>query len=58
MAQGLFNVVVTLYSVLFAIAIGGVYRRLDIMHRTNQKQIEFNEEVIKGFRVTREELTK
>jgi hypothetical protein len=58
MAQGLFNVLVTLYAVLSAIAIGVVYKRLDIMHKTNQKQIEFNEEVIKGFRLTKEELTK
>lgn len=58
MAQELFNVIVSIYVVVSAIAFGGLYKRIDILHNTDKTQIEFNEEVIKGFNLTREALNK
>jgi hypothetical protein len=58
MAQELFNIGVSIYVVVSATAIGGLYKRVDILHKTNKTQIDFNEEVIKGFNLTREALNK
>ena len=58
MAQELFNFGVSIYIVVSAIAFGGLYKRIDILHNTDKTQIEFNEEVIKGFNLTREALNK
>lgn len=58
MAQGLFNIGISIYIVVSAIAFGGIYKRIDILHNTDKKQIDFNEEVIKGFNLTREALNK
>jgi hypothetical protein len=58
MAQELFNILVSIYVVVSAIAFGGLYKRVDILHTTNETQIDFNEEVIKGFNITREALNK
>ena len=58
MAQELFNIGVSIYVVVSAIAFGGIYKRIDILHKTDKTQIDFNEEVIKGFHITREALNK
>jgi hypothetical protein len=58
MAQNVFNILVSIYIVVASVAFGGIYKRIDILHKTNKTQIDFNEEVIKGFNITREALNK
>jgi len=58
MAQEVFNIGVGLYIVVSAIALGGIHKRINILHLTNKTQIEFNQEVIKGFTLTREAINK
>jgi hypothetical protein len=58
MAQEVFNITAGLYIIVSAIAFGGIHRRINILHLTNQTQIEFNKEVIKGFTLTREVINK
>lgn len=58
MAQGLLNILVGTYAVVSAISIGVLFKMCALLHNTVKKQIEFNDEVINGFTLTRKVLTE
>jgi len=58
MAQTLLNILVGAYAVVSTISIGVLFKMCATLHNMHKKQIEFNDEVIKGFTYTRKVLSK
>ena len=57
MVQGLFNLIVSAYTIVSAITIGRLYKQVNLLSVIHKQQVEFNEEVINGFTLTRKALT-
>jgi hypothetical protein len=58
MGQVSLNILVSAYAVVSAISIGILFKMCTALHDMLKKQIEFNDEVIRGFTLTREVLSK